>query len=90
MRFCFLFLFPLPTDRPVRVIRFLSEDTIEEGIHSIAQDKLKLEQDLTNADGEVDKKQAKKDVKRLLRIALDVDIEDDKVIGDAEKVYTEL
>jgi len=76
--------------RPVRVIRFLSEDTIEEGIHSIAQDKLKLEQDLTNADGEVDKKQAKKDVKRLLRIALDVDIEDDKVIGDAEKVYTEL
>jgi len=76
--------------RPVRVIRFLSEDTIEEGIHSIAQDKLKLEQDLTNADGEVDKRQAKKDVKRLLKIALDVEIEDEKIIGDAEKVYTEL
>jgi len=76
--------------RPVRVIRFLSEDTIEEGIHSIAQDKLKLEEDLTNADGEVDKRQAKKDVKRLLKIALDVEIEDDKAIGDAEKVYTEL
>lgn len=75
--------------RPVKVVRLLSEDTIEEGIHSIAQEKLRLEQDLT-ADGEVDKREAKKDVKRLLRIALDVEIEDEKVIGDVGKVYTEL
>ena len=72
----------------------MSEDTIEEGIYSIAQDKLKLEQDLSAETGTdeagVDKKQAKKDVKRLLKIALDVEIEDEKVIGDAEKVYTEL
>merc|ERR1719400_1294680 len=38
--------------RPVRVIRFISEETIEEGIYSIAQEKLKLEQDLTNSDGD--------------------------------------
>ena len=35
--------------RPVRVIRFLSADTIEEGIYAIAQDKLQLEKDLTAA-----------------------------------------
>jgi len=79
--------------RPVKVVRLLSEDTIEEGIYSIAQDKLKLEEDITAAEAAdgVDKKQAKKDVKRLLKIALDVDIVDDKAIGDAEQVvYTEL
>merc|ERR1719273_541737 len=78
--------------RPVKVIRFTSEDTIEDGIHTIAQDKLQLEQDLTsNDEGEhIDKRKVKKDVSRLLRLALDVEITDDKIIGDVEKVYTEL
>ena len=84
--------------RPVKVIRFISEETIEEGIYSIAQEKLKLEQDLTssNQDDEasedkVDKKAAKRDVSRLLKIALDVDMTEEK-IGDEDvgKVYTEL
>ena len=35
----------------MRVIRFLSADTIEEGIYAIAQDKLQLERDLS-ASGE--------------------------------------
>merc|ERR1712088_351810 len=64
--------------RPVRVIRFISEETIEEGIYSIAQEKLKLEQDLVNSEEQdpdklADSKRVKKDVSRLLRIALDVD-----------------
>ena len=80
------------------MIRFISEETIEEGIYSIAQEKLKLEQDLTssNQDDEasedkVDKKAAKRDVSRLLKIALDVDMTEEK-IGDEDvgKVYTEL
>ena len=77
------------------MIRFLSEETIEEGIYSIAQEKLKLEQDLNEAGEELDengqkvKSAAKKDVSRLLKIALDVDIAD-KELGDIEKVYTEL
>ena len=81
--------------RPVRVIRLLSEETIEEGIYSIAQEKLKLEQDLNEAGEEFDengqqvKSAAKKDVSRLLKIALDVDIAD-KELGEIEKIYTEL
>ena len=81
--------------RPVRVIRLLSEETIEEGIYSIAQEKLKLEQDLNEAGEEYDengqqvKSAAKKDVSRLLKIALDVDIAD-KELGEIEKIYTEL
>merc|ERR1712110_1403882 len=74
--------------RPVRVIRFISEETIEEGIYSIAQEKLKLEQDLVNSEEDPDKvndsKQKKKDVSRLLRIALDVDISENQ-IGDVAK-----
>ena len=78
--------------RPVKIIRFISEDTIEEGIYTIAQDKLQLEQDLSsNDDGEhIDKRKVKKDVSRLLKLALDVEITDDKIIGDVEKVYAEL
>ena len=34
--------------RPVRVIKFVSEESIEEGIYTIALEKLRLEQDLTN------------------------------------------
>ena len=75
--------------RPVRVIRFLSEDTIEEGIHSIAQEKLKLEQDLNNSTDDTGGRKAKKDVTRLLKIALDVEM-NEKQIGDVGKVYTEL
>jgi len=79
--------------RPVRVIRFISEETIEEGIYSIAQEKLKLEQDLVNSeeDPETDKsdsKRVKKDVSRLLRLALDVDMSEIQ-IGDVNKVYTD-
>eukprot|EP00095_Tigriopus_kingsejongensis_P007896 maker-scaffold1406_size42870-snap-gene-0.11 protein:Tk07896 transcript:maker-scaffold1406_size42870-snap-gene-0.11-mRNA-1 annotation:"low quality protein: swi snf-related matrix-associated actin-dependent regulator of chromatin subfamily a containing dead h box 1-like" len=77
--------------RPVKVIRFLSVDTIEEGIYSIAQEKLKLEQDLTNSGSEdtATKKTAKKDLSRLLKIALDVEMSE-KQMGDVGKVYTEL
>merc|ERR1719369_1344474 len=79
--------------RPVRVIRFISEETIEEGIYSIAQEKLKLEQDLVNSEEDPDKvndseKKKKKNVSRLLRIALDVDISENQ-IGDVAKVYTD-
>ena len=78
--------------RPVRVIRFISEETIEEGIYSIAQEKLKLEQDLVNSDEDPDKlndtKKKKKDVSRLLRLALDVDIAENE-LGDVTKVYTD-
>jgi len=79
--------------RPVRVIRFISEETIEEGIYSIAQEKLKLEQDLVNSeengDGDGNKKRVKRDVSRLLKIALDVDMSEHIEIGDVNKVYTD-
>ena len=48
------------------VPRFTTEDTIEEGIHNIAQEKLKLEQDVTGQEG--DPKTKKKDVARLLKV----------------------
>ncbi len=75
----------------MRVIRFLCQDTIEEGIYQIAQDKLQLEKDLSATDG-LDPAAAatsKKDLKKLLKIALDVDLSDDEQIGDVEKVFTE-
>ena len=76
------------------MIRLLSEGTIDEGIYSIGQEKLKLEQDLNQAGEEVDldeknlKKTAKKDVSRLLKIALDFEL-NEKLLGDVEKVYSE-
>merc|ERR1712071_348286 len=73
--------------KTVRVIRFTSEDTIEEGIHQVALEKLKLEQDVTAAEGDNQKK--KKDVARLLKNALGVEIKE-KLIGDVGKVFTEL
>ena len=78
----------------MKIIRFISEETIEEGIYSIANEKLRLEQDLNSQDNDgenenVEKKKAKKDVSRLLKIALDVEMSD-KQIGDVGKVYTEL
>merc|ERR1711963_332326 len=79
--------------KEVKVIRFISEETIEEGIHSIAQEKLRLEQDLSSADpeeeGRVNTKAAKRDVSRLLKLALDVEMTENQ-IGDVGKVYTEL
>merc|ERR1712113_423277 len=46
--------------RPVKVIRFISEETIEEGIYNIAQEKLKLEQDLVNSEEDPTKEDTKK------------------------------
>ena len=69
----------------------MSEETIEEGIYSIAQEKLKLEQDLVNSDEDPtkeDTKKKKKDVSRLLKLALDVDISEQE-LGDVDKVYTD-
>jgi SWI/SNF-related matrix-associated actin-dependent regulator 1 of chromatin subfamily A len=73
--------------KEVRVIRFTSEDTIEEGIHQVALEKLKLEQDVTGENENDTKK--KKDVARLLKTALGVELKE-KLIGDVGKVYTEL
>lgn len=77
--------------REVKVIRFTSEDTIEEGIYSIAQEKLKLEQDVTAEEMEGGKKQKKNEISRLLQSALGV-VFKDKQIADKEldKIYTEL
>merc|ERR1712080_276531 len=77
--------------REVKVIRFTSEDTIEEGIYTIAQEKLKLEQDVTAEESDVGKKVKKKDVARLLQSALGVEFKE-KQIADKEldKIYTEL
>ncbi len=75
--------------------RFLSEETIEEGIYTIAQDKLKLERDLA-ASGEGgaaadsgDATKTKRDLKKLLKIALNVDMSE-KALGDVDKVYKEM
>merc|ERR1712038_973628 len=58
--------------KEVKVIRFTSEDTIEEAIYTIAQDKLQLEQDLSSNDEDhIDKRKMKKDVSKLLKLALD-------------------
>merc|ERR1719479_868164 len=40
--------------RPVKIIRLISEDTIEEGIHTIAQDKLQLERELSSNPEDMD------------------------------------
>ena len=78
--------------RPVRVIRLISQETIEEGLYSIAQDKLKLEQDLVNSDEDPDKasgaKTVKTDISRLLKAALGVDMSNTK-LGDIETVFEE-
>jgi hypothetical protein len=71
----------------------ISEGTIDEGMYSIGQEKLKLEQDLNQAGEEADldgkdlKKTAKKDVSRLLKIALDFEL-NETLLGDVEKVYS--
>jgi hypothetical protein len=71
----------------------ISEGTIDEGMYSIGQEKLKLEQDLNQAGKEADldgkdlKKTAKKDVSRLLKIALDFEL-NETLLGDVEKAYS--
>jgi len=78
--------------RPVKIIRLISQETIEEGLYSIAQDKLKLEQDLVNSDEDPDNasdaKTVKTDISRLLKAALGVDMSDTK-LGDIETVFEE-
>ncbi|XP_033230612.1 SWI/SNF-related matrix-associated actin-dependent regulator of chromatin subfamily A containing DEAD/H box 1 homolog [Belonocnema kinseyi] len=56
---------------PVRIIRFLSEGTIEEGMYQIAQEKLDLEQQITG--NEENEGGDKKGVLRLLKITLGLD-----------------
>ncbi|XP_045609642.2 SWI/SNF-related matrix-associated actin-dependent regulator of chromatin subfamily A containing DEAD/H box 1 homolog [Procambarus clarkii] len=53
--------------RPVRIIRLVSKDTIEDGMLQIAQDKLQLERDVTGLE---DDQQKKSDVVTLLKAAL--------------------
>ena len=71
----------------------MSEGTIEEVIYSVAQEKLQLEQDLAASDGSapnaVEKKRTKQDLSRLLKLALDVEL-NEKQLGEVDKVYTEL
>ena len=44
----------------------------------------------SNGEDHIDKRKMKKDVSKLLKLALDVEITDEKIIGDVEKVYTDL
>jgi len=85
--------------KEVKVIRFISEGTIEEGIYNIAQDKLKLEQDVTGEEADAaESKSKKKDVARLLRAVLGVELKEtqigdvnlDKELDAGSKTYTEL
>ncbi|XP_006609793.1 SWI/SNF-related matrix-associated actin-dependent regulator of chromatin subfamily A containing DEAD/H box 1 homolog [Apis dorsata] len=57
--------------RPVSIIRLLSEDTIEEGMYEIAQDKLHLEQQITG--DEENESTDKKSVLKLLKMTLGLD-----------------
>lgn len=63
--------------RPVSIYRLISEGTIEEGMLMVAEEKLKLEQDITssNEKGEV---QETKCVVRLLTMALGLDKEEEE------------
>ncbi len=69
----------------------MGEDTIEEGMYTIAQDKLKLEKELSEEaeDNGGEAPASKKDLKRLLKIALDVEMSE-KQLGDIGKVFTEI
>ncbi|XP_042229687.1 SWI/SNF-related matrix-associated actin-dependent regulator of chromatin subfamily A containing DEAD/H box 1 homolog [Homarus americanus] len=55
--------------KPVKIIRLISKDTIEEGMLRIAQDKLQLERDITSL---ADDQQKKGDVVTLLKAALGI------------------
>lgn len=58
--------------KPVRIIRFLSEGTIEEGMYQVAQEKLDLEQQITG--NEENEGSDKKGVLRLLKMTLGLDV----------------
>jgi len=73
--------------REVRVIKFTSENTIEDGIYAVAQEKLQLEQDVTS--DKDDSKGKKKDISKLLKAALGVELRED-LIGDLAKVEKDL
>ena len=67
--------------RPVSIYRLISEGTIEEGMLLVAEEKLKLEQDITsNEKGEV---QETKCVVRLLTMALGLDKEEEELLNKA-------
>ncbi|XP_011503442.1 PREDICTED: SWI/SNF-related matrix-associated actin-dependent regulator of chromatin subfamily A containing DEAD/H box 1 homolog [Ceratosolen solmsi marchali] len=57
--------------KPVRIIRLLCQDSIEEGMYKIAQDKLKLEQKLTG--NEENESTEKKGILKLLKMILGID-----------------
>ncbi|XP_075151589.1 SWI/SNF-related, matrix-associated actin-dependent regulator of chromatin, subfamily a, containing DEAD/H box 1 [Haematobia irritans] len=66
--------------RPVSIYRLISEGTIEEGMLMVAEEKLKLEQDITssNEKGEV---QETKCVVRLLTMALGLDKDEEELLN---------
>lgn len=66
--------------RPVTIYRFITENTIEEGIHLVAQEKLKLEQDITAEKNEV---QEQKCVARLLTMALGLDKDEEEQLNQS-------
>lgn len=62
--------------RPVTIYRCISESTIEEGMAMVAEEKLKLEQDITNEKGE--QTQETRCVVRLLTMALGLDKDEEE------------
>lgn len=65
--------------RPVTIYRLITEDTIEDGMLMVAEEKLKLEQDITaNEKGEV---QETKCVVRLLTMALGLDKDEEEQLN---------
>ncbi|XP_055685206.1 SWI/SNF-related matrix-associated actin-dependent regulator of chromatin subfamily A containing DEAD/H box 1 homolog isoform X1 [Lutzomyia longipalpis] len=59
--------------KPVHIYKFISEGTIEEGMLMVAQDKLKLEQEVTNANDSPE--EDRKSMVRLLTLSLGMDSE---------------
>ena len=59
--------------REVKVIRLISKETIEEGMLQVAEDKLRLEKDISS-DESSNVVQNRKDVAKLLKYALRVDV----------------
>ncbi|XP_031844634.1 SWI/SNF-related, matrix-associated actin-dependent regulator of chromatin, subfamily a, containing DEAD/H box 1 [Nomia melanderi] len=57
--------------RPVSIVRLLCEDTIEEGMYEVAQDKLHLEEQITR--NEENESTDKKSVLKLLKMTLGLD-----------------
>lgn len=66
--------------RPVSIYRLISESTIEEGMLMVAEEKLKLEQDVQNEKGEV---QEQKCMVRLLTMALGLDKNEEEQLNNS-------